>query len=443
MKNLLENLSHFFVALGGADPHILRQERFEHLRKQYLPTGIMVALTALMAFASATTALWVITSHLLISLVGGLIVGLIIGNLDYYLTVSFKPRRGEKFVSKLIRVLPRLAVSILFSSVIDNGTKVRLFHPEIERYLAEKNATAQQEQRQRLLNNPERLALDKRKTKLEAEVSSLDKTINQRTAESIGEAEGTSGSGLPGIGFLFEQKQAEKERVQIEYDRKNAELTAVNQAIEKNKTRQEEALKGIGNRTPSNSLLTQLAAADAVTESDPSAQKVSWGLFLFILLIDTAPLLLKLQQDVNAYDEYISTVDSEEIANQEAVREHQYYLRTVEREASAKAIPHAVKQRAKVFEDAMTLTTEKTVSHPMYAQVVDEAVQKSLDQLKADLDRAVSRGLIDFDIKRVVQAVSTAKEEHKKRVLWNHFQRFYVKFQMKNTVEVPQKAQKR
>jgi hypothetical protein len=440
MKNLLGN---FFLTLGGADPNILKHARFKHLVKQYQSTGIMVALTALMAFASTTVSLSVITSNLPISLIGGLVVGLIIGNLDYYLTVTFKPRRGESFVSKLIRVAPRAAVSLLFSFVIDIGVKVYLFRPEIERYLAEKNALAQQDQRQRLVNNPERLALESQKTKLEADVNRLDKIINARTGESIGEAEGTSGSGVPGIGILFEQKQAEVERVQLEYKRKQAELVSVDQAIEQNKSRQEAALKGIVSRAPSHSFLTQFSAADVVGKSDPSAQIISWSFFLFILLIDSSPLLLKLQQDVNAYEEYISTLESEEIAKQEALRQHQTHLRTIEREASAKAIPHAIRQRSKVFEDAMTLTTEKMVSHPMYAQVVDETVKKSLDQLKVDLDRAVSRGLIDFGIERVAEAVNTAKKEHKKHVLWNHFQRLYLKFQIKNIGEVPQKTQKR
>jgi hypothetical protein len=133
-------LSELFLTVSGANRDILRQAPKE--RTKQVAMGIVLASTAAVAAVSATYALG-IALHLWLpfALLGGLVWGLIILNLDRWLVVSTP--RLKRWWSTVLMALPRLVLALLIGAVVSTPLTLAVFESEINAELEVMQAEAE------------------------------------------------------------------------------------------------------------------------------------------------------------------------------------------------------------------------------------------------------------------------------------------------------------
>jgi hypothetical protein len=307
---MIERFQAFLVFCSAADAALLKEcPKTEQIKYQGI--GATVLFTALLAAISGGYALFTVFKSYPISLVLGLLWGLIIFNLDRFIISSVKKSRS--FSRELLQVIPRVLLAIFLAVVISKPLELRIFKQEIDEYLhftgMEKLAEAEAVYEQKKAF--ERQQIDD----LKAETAALFELREQYYEEYKCECEGTCGTGEKGIGSECLRKERKYLKTDAEYQAlkiRNDSLVATHQAqIQVLNTELVEYKSELKSRF-----------ADGLMARLDALGKLPWlpSLFVMLLLfaIETAPILVKLLSPYGPYDNLLK------------VREYEYELREIE-----------------------------------------------------------------------------------------------------------------
>ena len=144
-QSSLSLLSSFFLFCSGVYPSLLNRSPSDV--QKYIGIGATVFFTGILAFMSASYAVFTIFDSYIASIVFGLVWGIMIFNLDRYLVSSM--RKSDSKLKDLFSATPRILLAILIAVVISKPLEVKLFDTEIqselvlmeqERFLTQENA---------------------------------------------------------------------------------------------------------------------------------------------------------------------------------------------------------------------------------------------------------------------------------------------------------------
>lgn len=414
-----------FLWLSGANLRVL--DRCPSEMTKQVSIGAAVASTAVLAGLAAAVVLGSFVGLPWSAAVpAGVLWALVIGNLDRFLVAS--SRRQPSRLATFVQFLPRLALAVLVGTVIAEPLVLKIFDTEItqeatqarQRTAADRRRalddeyaqlTAAQQERDRIsqgLDDPGTGALqsDTRYQQALTDLHRIEDDLRGAEDAVICEKEGTCGSGKVGAGPAYQEKLDRRERLRGERDAQAARVAALERditaktATESNQRRaaattrltaldadierlrsakqQAEADFAAINAQPLG-LLDRMEAAASLAASNPTINAQQWVLRLFIMAIDSLPVLVKMLQSFgrpSLYDEQLDLYEAEQLADARA---------------TADATETAGQLRAAAAETVARLDAERDVADAE----AEAAVDRQLARYKAERARATKEHLID------------------------------------------------
>ena len=303
--------SAFFLFCSGAY-HTLLQRSPSEIQK-YIGIGATVFFTGVLAFVSASYAVFTVFESYIISLLFGLIWGFMIFNLDRYLVSSM--RKSNSKWKDFIAATPRILLAVLIAVVISKPLEVKLFDTEIqselvlmeqERYLDQESA-AKARYSKDIDEGMERVAAIE--SKLQKEKGKVDALL----ASAIAEADGTGGSGNKNMGPIYKMKKAEADAAQVKFnilsDSIQSELTTAIAHVEDLQSQSAATLEGL-QETSLTGLASRLNALGRMSDKNSTIYYASIFIMLLFIAVECSPILMKLITNKGPYDHMLANLES-------------------------------------------------------------------------------------------------------------------------------------
>lgn len=315
----MQKITSLFLLASGADLKILEQCPSE--KSKYAGIGATIFFTGLFAAMAAAYALFTVFDSYVISILLGLLWGLMIFNLDRYIVSSM--RKEGRPSREWVTALPRIVLAVVISIVIARPLELKIFAKEIEPELIvmEQQVYARQEAEAKFRFESPLL-------QLRQDVENLKSEINEKSAQRDAlvlaaqqEADGTGGSKRRNLGPIYKVKKADADKAEAEL----SALIAMNsQKIQALETRIGET-QGVMNaetgsivRTKLNGPAARLEALSRLTDQSSAMMWAHVFIILLFLIVESAPILVKLISRSGPYDSLLHAL------------EHQYRCKEVE-----------------------------------------------------------------------------------------------------------------
>jgi len=303
----MKDLQNFLLLCSGVDKSVLKKSPLDI--NKYVGIGGTVLFTAILAFLAASYAAYTVSDNAFIALGFGLIWGLMIFNLDRYIVSSLK-RKGA-LLKDVIYALPRLAIAVVIAVVISKPIELKLFEKEIdgEIVLMEQEMFAAQEMAVKARFNDNLESLEKEKLAISSELAKSESHKIQLQEAAVAEADGTGGSMKKNLGPIYKLKKSEADKAAVEH----GELLALSGTrIEAISIEEAEINTLISaeilalDRKPVNGLAYRMEALNRITEKFPPVRTAELFIFFLFLLIESAPVLVKLISSRSSYDYHLN-----------------------------------------------------------------------------------------------------------------------------------------
>lgn len=273
--------------------------------------GIIIILTGIMAALSGSYAMFTVFSKPWIAITLGMFWGVFIFFLDWFFIASMKSTGHNIQI-----ILPRLLLGIFLALIIAKPLELRLFKNEIQQHLLEQQQSRQMDFKEKLNAKYPELALLKQAIKqLRNEMDTKEQQRNKLYNAIIAEAEGRSPTGQSGKGPVYKEKKQEFNRISMELERlkkrNNSKINHKEEKIDSIKTliaREMEQHRKLNN--PEAGFLEQFRAFNAIAKKDQVVQTMNWFIMLLFVLIETAPLLVKILSPYGPYDKLLETEEN-------------------------------------------------------------------------------------------------------------------------------------
>lgn len=131
----MKSIGNFFIFCSGADKDILELCPTE--RAKYQGIGATIFFTAVLATFSGGYAIHFVFQNLAFSIPFGLLWGVIIFNLDRYIVLSIK--KTGVFKEEAVFALPRFLIALVLAVTISKPLELRLFENRISKQLGKEN----------------------------------------------------------------------------------------------------------------------------------------------------------------------------------------------------------------------------------------------------------------------------------------------------------------
>jgi hypothetical protein len=249
----------------------------------------------------------------------GIVWGLIIFNLDRFIVSSTGKGDGTDSISgkELLQGLPRILVAIILGFAVSAPLEVRILKSEIDAELQKKQNEYLHELNHGTdsLFNQQRKVLEAKKVETENQIKTFEDYKEKRRIEIKDqlrnlelEAEGKTGTGMPGRGPAYRDKKENLERMDAELNKlvesKQPEMNGL-------KNRLEQTVKDIDElevKRKSTYLENQKASfgLDGLLERIKISHEIGgwvpWIILLVFLAIETGPIFFKMMMTKGVYD---------------------------------------------------------------------------------------------------------------------------------------------
>ena len=380
-KTKMSGLYRFFAWCSGARLYLLKYCPTDY--NKYFGIGIIVFLTGLMASITGFYALFTIFNSIPVALVFGTFWGILIFFLDWFIISSLK--KEENFGKELLFSFPRIILAILLAMVIATPLELKLFEKEINAELI--RLKSQNIIEYKNLLNTEFDEINKLKTEnqeLLNQIKEKEKKRNELFDKVIKEAEGQSPTGIVGKGPVYREKKAELDRLdkQLEQINKtNREQIALNNK-KINNLEQVKTTKTQINKTEiekSDGMLARLQALSALRKQNATLNSATWLIFVLFILIEAAPILVKLLSRRGPYDELLEKEEYE--------KQIEYKKQKIKARVLANNYIELLKQKDELQVEAEKRNNEKLI--------------KEIEQAKEDINKKVVEKWKEYELQQV------------------------------------------
>ncbi|MEN0006666.1 MAG: DUF4407 domain-containing protein [Bacteroidota bacterium] len=293
----------FFLFASGVDTEILEQCPSDE--NKYLGIGGTVFFTGVLAFLSASYAIYTIFDSWFMGFFFGLVWGLMIFNLDRYIVASMK-KQGSWW-KDFGMAAPRLLMAILLALVISKPLELKIFEKEINAELItmEQEVYAEQEGKVKSRFESQIVTYQGQIDEMEAELAA--KRFKRDTLEmmAIQEADGTGGSGNRNLGPIYRAKKAEADQADQELKAAEAQLLpaiaenrlAINELQDKMQTEIDRL-----ERSAYGGMAARMEALHRLGQDSSAIWWASLMIMLLFICVETAPIMVKLISSRSPYD---------------------------------------------------------------------------------------------------------------------------------------------
>ena len=378
----MSKIKEFLWFCSGVFVPLIRKSPSE--TNKYIGIGGAVLFTGILAALSAGYALYTVFDTFWMSILFGVLWGLLIFNLDRFIVSSM--RKKNNIWSEWKLAIPRLVLAVLLALVISKPLELKIFEKEINRKLDEGKALALIETKARLEEGfPEIQQLDSAVSTLRQEIREKAAFRDQKQQEYDDERFGnkTAGTtGLKGLGINAAKKEEQLNDAERDYretnernqeridelQRQRREFLALRQAEFEKQQPGIDQFDGIAARMDALSQLTN--------ESNAMAMANLFIILLFVA-IETAPIFVKLLAEKGPYDHFLE--------------KHEEELLLYNEEMLAKARENS-RGRLKHFMAVRGQATELSIEKDLY-----------LNELMSKREKEVEAAKIDFKSKEALR----------------------------------------
>lgn len=296
-------IKNFLITCSGVDQKVLEECPTDH--NKYVGIGGTIFFTGLLAFFSASYAVYTIFDNYILAAFFGVVWGLMIFNLDRYIVSSMKSRGSwwrDFFVA-----FPRLLMAVLLAIVISKPLELKIFEKEItaELEIMKQEVFKRQESQvaARYMNSIDTL---------KGEIEGLRNQIVQKTSvrdslaqAALAEADGTGGSQIRNMGPIYRAKKETAENAQRELDAAIAQVMPIivgkQQQIDTLQAQMSGEVRRM-DRDNYGGMAARMEALDRLGQDSRAIFLASWFIMLLFIAIETAPIFTKLIAQRSPYD---------------------------------------------------------------------------------------------------------------------------------------------
>jgi hypothetical protein len=318
----MKYLTEFFLLCSGVNRQMLNECPGE--KTKYAGLGATIFFTGVFAFFAASYALYFVFDDVLVSIIFGIIWGLMIFNLDRYIVSTM--RKSGSFFREILSALPRIIVAVIISIVIAKPLELRIFQKEIEpELILMEQRTFEEEE------NQVRARFTSHEKELQAQLDELNKILSEKVIQRDAllklaqeEADGTGGSRKKNLGPIYKLKKADADKAQKELDEYRLTEDRIRQTIIKKSARNDSLRNAALDKLEFSHRDGPAARMEALANLKQKSEPIKWAslfVMLLILAIETAPVFVKLISAKGPYDNLIrieefsfSTKEKEQLA---------------------------------------------------------------------------------------------------------------------------------
>jgi Domain of unknown function (DUF4407) len=327
-KTVANLIQEFFWFCSGANRNILRKPECHLEGGKYVSIGVTIFLTGIFASISGGYAIFTVFRSVKPAVVLGTLWGVTIFNLDRFIVQSIRKEEGN-IGRQLLMALPRLVLAIFLSLIVAKPLELKIFHREISYALQQEKIQEALNENSEIQNNSQFREIDELKAKnkqLEQEINQKRQDIDRLYNAFIGEAEGTIGTKIPGKGIVYKEKREEYDRRLSEFEQlkteNNKEIQENNVRIRQLQTIQDQKLEEISAaRENADGLIGRLSALERLSERDKTIRYADLAIGILFVIIETAPIFVKLLTKRGAYDAILQSREQEVLSFQEKLDE--------------------------------------------------------------------------------------------------------------------------
>lgn len=304
----------FFHHCAGADLTILHSPECRTEHAKFVGVGAAVFFTALFAWISASFALYYVFQSYSTILIG-LVWALFIFSLDRYIVSTI--RKGHGPLAALRSAAPRLLIAIFLAMVVSKPLELRIFQQEIDNKLHDidqderKRLGEKIQARNQLIRQQAQVKLDH----LEQQLNTLRERRDTQEVRTLNELNGTGGSTHYGNGPAYRREEEAAQQLRKEYTaldtQASPQIAQLRQEISRmdEETRTEMSSQ-LAQRHVPNGLLARINALGQLTEED-NMKGASRALMLLFIVIEIAPVLVKVLSPEGPYDVKLDSIEQQ------------------------------------------------------------------------------------------------------------------------------------
>ncbi len=308
VDSVMNRLKELFWLCSGAHREILSKCPSES--SKYVGIGATIFFTGVFAALAGGYALYTVFDSYLAAVFFGVLWGMMIFNLDRFIVSSMRKNGTPR--QEFVQVLPRLVLALVISIVIATPLELKIFEKEVN---SEITTMVQEDLALKELVVQERFT--KSRSRLNAELGELKGAIDLKTRSRDAlrqiareEADGTGGTGKRNPGPIYRIKKADADRVEQELQdliATSAPLIAEKeQALSELNDREKMELQDL-EESQLTGLASRMEALDRLTTKSTAIQLAHWFVMLLFLVVETAPIFVKLVAQRGPYDYVLRT----------------------------------------------------------------------------------------------------------------------------------------
>lgn len=319
------SLVKFFLICSGASTDILDKQECFIEKNKYIGIGGTVFFTSVLASLSGGYAFYTIFESVITACCFGLLWGLIIFNLDRLIVSSTRKRQIDTSLPRMQKVelkfyevliaLPRLLLAVVLAIVIATPLELRFFEKEIKAQLTNNNIIKATEIENNL--SKEYSEIDTLRTnnkKLEEDIKQEKRRCDDFQKAVLDEKNGKGVTGKSGRGPAYDERMKELENCKKE---QNDFINRTTPVINENNERINFLIKEKAEKTKpkknliesSDGLLARIDALHKLTNGDSVLFLATCMITLLFILLEIAPIMVKLMFRRGPYDEIIDTLE--------------------------------------------------------------------------------------------------------------------------------------
>jgi hypothetical protein len=389
----------FFIFCSGANLFVLEECPTEVTK--YAGIGATIFFTAVLASLSGGYALFTVFHSLWITVLAGLLWGLMIFNLDRVIVSGM--RKQNSFQRDLLYATPRILLAALLAVVISKPLELKLFEREIRAQITRSNNEEYHRTLQTVDASYSTLKdLEAQNTSLKKEIEDKHKAQDRLYQEWIQEAEGTAGTHIRGKGSVFREKEMRlneaKRQTEMVERRNNAWIEKNDREIGRLRAdRKSQIDQATGDQAAADGFLAQIEALSRLSDSNRGARLASWFITLLFIVLEISPVAVKLLSTLSPYRPYDQKLEDLE-------------LQVVE----------SSNQFRQLLSHKMNATTHKEISDFKSSIDTDFTISSELNRQRLDAElranEALMRQIADAQTEIAERIVDKWKEQELEKV---------------------------
>ncbi len=308
----MNRLGSFFIFCSGAVNTILKRCPSDYNKFQGI--GATIFFTGILSAISAGYALYTVFETYTVSIGFALIWGMMIFNLDRFIVSGM--RKKSNVIKELGVAVPRIILAIFIGIVVATPLELKLFESEInaEIGLMQQESYKQQDDLLKKRYESDIAVIQKEINTLRSQLDKAGLERTTKTNEALAEADGTGGSRIRAMGNIYKAKSKAAEKADQDYQ---LMLTTVQPKLDEQyqKLNDIEIQKKTDMDNLSRASLTGFASRLKAMHRLSDREDAIWAASIFItllfLIIECAPILVKLISEKTPYDQRLNTLETE------------------------------------------------------------------------------------------------------------------------------------